>query len=235
MEAPMGRIRSHRKNPKKVRPRPAKVRKVLFEPLEPRILLSTDPLSYSAAAGAALDLTLRFDDTVEELQLIENVDQSVVESRRLEDIGEVVITGSTEDDVLTVDLDLEDLFETFTISYTDTTAGDSDSLKILHGDLTWNISGLNKGVVADIDFGGIENLIGGEGQDHFVFGAGAGISGRIDGGGGTNHLDYSGDQKHPGCDRWVWPGYAHRFRCRYDLAYRRSRFRPRSRYRVFQL
>ena len=30
-----------------------RLRKVLFEPLEPRILLSSDPLSYTAAAGTA--------------------------------------------------------------------------------------------------------------------------------------------------------------------------------------
>ena len=105
-------------------------RKVLLEPLEPRILLSTDPLSYSAAAGAAMDLTLRFDETDQELQLIENSNQSVVESRAIEDTSEVVITGSTEDDILTVDLGLEALFDLFTISYTDSSSGDSDTCRL---------------------------------------------------------------------------------------------------------
>ena len=57
-------------------------RKVLIEPLEPRILLSD--FTYSAAVGAAIDATLRFDDTSQELKLINNEDQSLLQSQAIE-------------------------------------------------------------------------------------------------------------------------------------------------------
>ena len=39
----------------------------------------------------------------------------------------------------------------------------------------------------------MQNLTGGAGADTFVFADGAGIDGTIDGGDGTNTLDYAGD------------------------------------------
>jgi hypothetical protein len=58
-------------------------------------------------------------------------------------------------------------------------------------DTLWNITGTDAGDVAGIMFAGFENLTGGAGADTFVFGDGAGITGVIDGGAGTNTLDYS--------------------------------------------
>ena len=79
-------------------------RKVLLEPLEQRLLLSSD-LAYTAAIDEAADLTLRLQnvDSVDTLQLVSNVDQSIVQSQALSDTRAVVIVGSDQDDSLTVD------------------------------------------------------------------------------------------------------------------------------------
>ena len=95
-----------RRRPKLARPRQ---RKVVFEPLEPRILLSAD-LSFAAASGQALDLTLRLqDDAVNppQLQLVDikdsNPDTQVVASQALSDTTGVVVTGGDLDDTLIID------------------------------------------------------------------------------------------------------------------------------------
>ena len=82
-----------RRNKKRIEAAAKRQRKVLLEPLEPRILLSSD-LSYTAAAGAAMDLTLRLQDDT--LQLIDNNNTSgteVVASQALADTSKVEITG----------------------------------------------------------------------------------------------------------------------------------------------
>jgi hypothetical protein len=56
---------------------------------------------------------------------------------------------------------------------------------------TWDITGLNSGAVNGSTFSSFENLIGGSGADQLVFFPGGSMSGNIDGGGGSNTLDYS--------------------------------------------
>jgi len=57
---------------------------------------------------------------------------------------------------------------------------------------TWNIIGNNAGNINNaINFTSMENLTGGSGADSFVFSNGQGVSGTIDGGSGSNKLDYS--------------------------------------------
>ncbi len=70
---------------------------------------------------------------------------------------------------------------------------------------TWALTGPNQGtltallsanpnVYGRVSFSGVENLTGGSSNDVFQFStlsAGSGVSSRIDGGGGTNSLDYS--------------------------------------------
>jgi parallel beta-helix repeat protein len=58
-------------------------------------------------------------------------------------------------------------------------------------DATWMLRGTNSGTVADFSFRGIEDLSAGAGADDFQFADGARVTGRIDGGGGQNTLDYS--------------------------------------------
>ena len=93
--------------------------KVLFEPLEPRILLSSDPLSYTAAAGTAADLTLRFQNVegTDILQLFDETNQTVVQSQALAETSAVEITGSDLDDTFKIDLNFDDLSESFILTF----------------------------------------------------------------------------------------------------------------------
>jgi len=67
----------------------------------------------------------------------------------------------------------------------------SDTLIGLDADWSWILISDDSGSVAGTAFSGVENLIGGSGADTFLFGAGATLTGTIDGGAGVNTLDYS--------------------------------------------
>jgi hypothetical protein len=69
--------------------------------------------------------------------------------------------------------------------------GSASSDDTLIGDATWDISGANSGSVNGLAFSSFENLTGGSGNDQFIFFPGGSISGNLDGGGGSNTLDYS--------------------------------------------
>jgi hypothetical protein len=64
-------------------------------------------------------------------------------------------------------------------------------------DNTWNVMGQNAGTLnssqggGPVTFSNVQNLTGGAGADTFVFADGAGVDGTIDGGSGSNTLDYS--------------------------------------------
>jgi hypothetical protein len=72
------------------------------------------------------------------------------------------------------------------------------SLFTSDGANTWILTGQNAGTLSSallvdtVTFSGASNLHGGNGADTFVFADGAGVDGIIDGGGGTNTLNYSG-------------------------------------------
>jgi Ca2+-binding RTX toxin-like protein len=68
----------------------------------------------------------------------------------------------------------------------------TNTLQGPNSDTTWQITGSNAGsFTGGVSFTAMQNLIGGAGADTFVFADGASVSGTIDGGGGTNTLDYS--------------------------------------------
>ena len=56
---------------------------------------------------------------------------------------------------------------------------------------TWTINAANGGRVGASNFSSFENLVGGSGTDTFKLSGSGSLSGTIDGGGGTNILDYS--------------------------------------------
>ena len=57
---------------------------------------------------------------------------------------------------------------------------------------TWKITADNVGTLnGSFSFTGVENLTGGTGVDVFQLANGTGVSGRLDGGGGGDWLDYS--------------------------------------------
>ena len=158
-------------------------RKVRFEPLEPRILLS-DTFSYTAAA--AMDMTLQV--TGDNIELIDNSDGSLLQRQLLVDTSAVVITGSEEDDSLQVDFDFDALDDPIPVSF-DGDEGD-DTLVGLDADSTWHIFGNDSGSVAGVDFSSVEALEGSNnGQDTFSVENEARWSGTIDGGNGSGVID----------------------------------------------
>lgn len=56
---------------------------------------------------------------------------------------------------------------------------------------TFNLTGVNAGFVAGVSFGGVENLSGGNSTDIFRFTNGAAVTGEINGGGGSDTLDFA--------------------------------------------
>ncbi len=70
--------------------------------------------------------------------------------------------------------------------------GGSDTLIGADAASTWYITGVNAGNVNGVlSFASIEYLVGGAVADSFVFAPGASIAGTVDGGAGSNTLDYS--------------------------------------------
>ncbi len=55
---------------------------------------------------------------------------------------------------------------------------------------TWQVSGANTGLLSGINFTGVENLTGGTADDRFVFSSAGAVSGAINGGTGSNELNY---------------------------------------------
>ena len=102
----MGFLRSFKRKMKRKGQTRKIRRKPFIEMLEPRILLSAESLVHAAAAADnALDLKLQLDDVTEELQLIDTMDQSLVQSQDFASTTEVVITGAEQDDTLIIDMD----------------------------------------------------------------------------------------------------------------------------------
>jgi hypothetical protein len=69
--------------------------------------------------------------------------------------------------------------------------GGNNTLVGPNGNETWHITGTNAGSVGGVSFSNVQNLTGGTGNDLLVFSNGAGVTGTINGGGGTNELDYA--------------------------------------------
>jgi len=188
----MSLVRSFLRLRKRNRKLPPIRNKLHFESLEPRLLLSSD-LTYTAAAGGAVDLTLRMQkvDDVDTLQLLNNADQSILQSQSLADTNAVVITGADQNDKFTIDF--SNPFS-IPISFSDPSSTDSDVLEVIGRDNTWNIGGSDSGNVGDVNFSSIENLLGAaDNQDTFIFDEGGSLSGLVDGGaGGYDSLGIQG-------------------------------------------
>ena len=163
--------------------KPLRSRKFLFEPIEPRLLLSSD-LSYAGAA--AFDLTLRYDEPSQKLQLVDNATSTTLLEQSLADTSAVIIQGSSEADALTIDFST--LFEVSGgIIFDDSAAGDGDTLEIGgKPGQAWNITGADSGTAeGGVTFSGIENLTGGaDNEDTFTVSEGGRLSGVMDGGAG---------------------------------------------------
>src|SRR3990167_2032802 len=142
-------------------------RKLLFEPLEPRLLLSAEPLSLAAAAAADLTLRLVYEPDLPTLQIVDNTaapESQVLASRALAETSGVEIYGSEEDDRLTIDASAAG-----TVGVTFAGHGGADTLVGPDTDSAWTITGFDAGVVGSVAFGGVEDLRGGAARDLFAF------------------------------------------------------------------
>jgi Ca2+-binding RTX toxin-like protein len=107
------------------------------------------------------------------------------------DGGDVLI-GAAGNDVLAGGLGDDTLDAGAGVNLVDGGAGD-DVIDFSASALgrTFNLTGINAGAVDGSGFTSVENLQAGSGDDVFVFAAGAGISGALAAGAGTDTLDYS--------------------------------------------
>ena len=125
-------------------------RKPLFEALEPRLLLSGDPLIYAAQPDEAFDLTLKLVQQANSplLQLIDNRGAELLDSAPLADTSAVLITGSDLDDIFSIDFNLAASVDSPLITF-DAGLGD-DTLRGHSGD-----DRLNGGSGNDLASGGV--------------------------------------------------------------------------------
>ena len=166
-----------------------------IEPLEPRILLSADPLIFDADPNLAVELSLSVvdDNGTPTIQITnENGVQGaeVVASRAVSTTSKVLITGSNQDDVLSID-DFDSSLFTWSFN-----AGlGSDSLYGSDIDNTWSITGMDAGTLNGQSFSGVEHLYGGvDNEDTFTFEQGGSLSGVVEGGdGGFDSVELAGD------------------------------------------
>src|SRR5574341_635110 len=137
-------------------------RKYVLEPLEPRLLLSVVPFSYTAATAAKLTLELvnPVTPTVELLDTSGST-PTVVAQKALSDTSEIDITGSDQNDALTIAASIPS-----SLPVVFTAGGGSDTLTgPAAANSVWQITGPGSGSFGGVTFSGVEKLIAGSGTD----------------------------------------------------------------------
>ena len=122
------------RQPRRARRAQAEPSRFVFEGLEPRMLMSADPLTASVAGGAEMTLRVVEENQQQVLQVVELDEQGVsqvVASRGLDDAkasGGVVIQGSDAQDILRVDQSLLGQADGLLVSFQ---GGDGDDVLAL--------------------------------------------------------------------------------------------------------
>ena len=186
-------------------------RKVRFESLEPRVLLSGDPLASLTAGNLVVDLTSG-NDIVVVNQVSGAANGGIVVDLTVTTGMNTVTTryGNAAVGVLGIELNGLGGDDAFTLMQTlaapltidgglgnDTILGPDDAV-------SWTIDGTDSGTATgELTFSGIENIVGGTSDDEFnVRDAGA-LSGLIDGGGGDGKDLLSGPYR---ANTWIIDG-----------------------------
>jgi hypothetical protein len=123
------------------------------------------------------------------LQVVDTASNTVLMSKVLADTTALTITAAAGvSTTLTID------FSGGVFSSPVTFTGGSGSNTLVGANVpeTWSITGANTGKVGNVSFSKVANLVGGSAADVFKFSAGGSLSGRLNGSGGGDWLDYSG-------------------------------------------
>ncbi|WP_395446238.1 LEPR-XLL domain-containing protein (plasmid) [Aminobacter sp. UC22_36] len=185
--------------------------RLIFDPLEPRLLLNADLNVNLATDGVDIDhqILVRLIEEVENvnnvattIQRVEIVDQArggkVLAFGDLSTITGITISGGAGNDTLTID---EDSFGGLTLAPEISFSGGAGNDRIVFDssdNTAWNLTGNNTGnLVGDkvkAKFDGVENLSGAHNNnDTFTIGAAGRLSGAIDGGyGGKDTIVFAG-------------------------------------------
>ncbi|MGE5664915.1 MAG: LEPR-XLL domain-containing protein, partial [Deltaproteobacteria bacterium] len=137
-------------------------RKVHFEPLEQRVLLSGD-FNYAAAQGAALDVMLRLNEG--SLEVLDNATRGVLASQALAETDRVVITGAELGDAVTINYATP--FDTPVLFDGGDQAGSAGDLLRILGE-AGKIVRIGAGDGASISVSNVEEIFGGTGADTLI-------------------------------------------------------------------
>src|SRR5688572_10931275 len=160
--------------------------KMLFEALEPRVLLSNDTMVFAADLLHS-DLTVKIDDGV--AKIIDSNTGNLLLSSALENTSAISIQGSEGDDSLRIDSSVAS--SGVAVSF-DGGAG-TDALYGPGVDSTWNVTGDGVGSIGNLTFAELEELYGAaDNEDTFVIQQDGSID-LVDGGDrGFDSLDFEG-------------------------------------------
>ncbi len=189
--------------------------RIVFDPLEPRLLLNADVLSLNLAHETGLlpvdhSLIVELVNATEQVnnqsvavQRVQIVDQSngnaVLAFGDLSQVSAIAIAGGTGNTTLTID---EASFGNTTAPKISFTGGSGQNTVVFDnpGATNWTLTGANAGEVAgggvDLTFSGVQNLSGaGGGANTLTVDQGGTLSGVFDGGaGGKNALIFDNGQ-----------------------------------------
>ena len=156
----------------------------------------TNTLDYSAyTTGVSVNLTAGTATGAVGVVNIQNVIGSPANDTIIGSAANNVLNGDGGDDVLNGGSGGADTFILAAnqgVATTITGGGTADTLRGTNIANTWTIGGTNAGNINGIAFTGIARLVGGSSTDAFRFTTGS-VSSAVDGGGGSDTLDYSAD------------------------------------------
>ncbi len=158
-----------------------------FEALEPRMLLSADPLLAGVVGSAGLHLNLtEADDSVLVRQVGTASDGGAIVDMSMAGLTQTYGTADSGIQSISVDgLGGNDSFRFIDVTVPTQLHGGSgfDTLLGPNGDTQWNVTGQDSGSVEAVSFDGIEQLVGAaDNRDEFVFGSAGALAGGLDGG-----------------------------------------------------
>jgi len=158
-----------------------------FETLEPRLLLSAD-LTHAAAAGVAIDATLKVDDVggAPILRLLDNQSSTILDERLVDQDIDVTVFGSVMSDRLAIGFDWAALTHQIRVMF-EGGAGGEDELVGPDRANTWRLDASWAGTLDDISFSGVERVKGGGAEDTFIVLDASAVT-AVDGGAGSDTL-----------------------------------------------